>query len=813
MTNLDFAEHRVVHKCLRPRSAPHLLLSPAMKALRWIALLVPACGSSGSNQLDTEPARIETAIAPSPVVAGATATATCIVYNAAGDVLDGQSPTLAIAPAHPSTTVQGLDAIVTRAGRYNVQCTLPGLEGSLARLIVVPALPARLTLGKSPDQRIYKVDSAIEITHVVTDRFENPIADASVTMASAPLLGVGPTTIRSENSFSYGSEGKYRISAAVAGPTEAMSPVTATVDITVNDSGPKIACGSPADGAMLNLAPGTPITFSGTAADVNGTMTVAVNGNPVAVASDGSFTAPVATRFGINFVDVLATDAFGVETAKVCTFLAAAQWADPSAGYGDLISLRLNQAAVDDGDRSGGINSLGDMLFAVANSNEISNALHNSLAAANPLKPLECDSKTCTFFGCICLMKSGVEYNSLRIDGPNSDALTLVSDGIAASAQVNGFHINLRVHGDVGPFPFTTRGDVDISDVGIGLTLDLSVAGQSPHISVRPGSASASVGSIATHFAGVDGWIINHVLVPLAQDRLRAVVRDRVQDFVTTNFNGVLDGVVRNLDVATLGASFDVPRLDTGSVELRLEVDVSSLSTTPSRALFGIGTKLTGPIANRFASLGVPLPAGPVLGDAAATAPAAVSAHISVLNQALHALWKADYFSAMVDGGTLQPGGAGIMLRVSTRLPPVASFTSANQVELSFGAIDVVFDQPSIPLHATLTVGARAHTDVALVGNALHFGGIVVDEVHVDSDALSLSEMRQMELEELLKKLAQEVADQSLNNALPALPIPTFAIPASLTAYGIPMGRFGIDNPMLAVAPPQFALTGGLAIH
>lgn len=653
----------------------------------------------------------------------------------------------------------------------------------------------------------------IEITHAVTDRFDNAIAGAAVAMTSTPLLGVGPIKVRSENSFSYGSEGKYRIAAEVTSPTEAMAPVTAEVDITVNDSGPTIACGSPGDGTMLHLAPGTPITFSGTAADVNGTMTVAVNGTAVAVAADGSFTAPVATRFGINFVDVVATDGFGVETAKVCTFLAASQWADPNAGYSDVISLRLNQAAIDDGDRSGGINSLGDMLHAVANSQEIGNALHNSLAAANPLKPLECDSKTCTFLGCICWVKTGVEYNGVRIDGPNSDALTLVADGIAATAQVNGFHINLRVHGDVGPLPFSTRGDVEIAAVGIGLTLDLSVAGQAPHISVRPGSANASVGAITTHFAGIDGWIINHVIVPLAQDRLRAVVQDRVLDFVTTSFNGVLDGVVRSLDVANLGASFDVPRLDSGSVALRLTVDLSSLSTTPTRALFGIGSKLTGPIANGFSSLGVPVVGGPMLGDPATPAPAAVSAHISVINQALHALWKADYFSAMVDGGTLQPGASGTMLRLSTRLPPVANITSANQVELSFGAIDVVFDQPTIPLHAELTVGARAHTEVTLVGNALHFGGIVVDEVHVDSDTLSLSEMRQMELEDLLKTLAQQVADQSLNSALPAMPIPTFSIPASLTQYGIPMGQFGIDNPMLAVAPPHFSLSGGLAIR
>lgn len=786
-----------------------------MKVLsRGLLLTFAACGASGAMEPeDTVPARVETSIAPSPVTAGQTATATCIVYNAAGDVLDGFSPSLAIAPEDPGTSVEGLDVAITRAGRYDAQCALPEIEGSVAQLVVVPALPAHLAIEKFPDQRIYKVNSVVGITHVVTDRFDNVIPDAMVTATSAPRFGSGPIEVQSETSFRYGGEGTYRIVAEVVGPTDDMQPVTAELELTVNETGPVVACGSPADGSMIHLAPGAALTFTGTATDANATRTVTVNGSPVAVSSDGAFSASITVRFGINFVDVVATDGFGVETAKVCTFLAASQWADPSGGYGDLLSLRLNQSALDDGVRSGPINSLGDMLFAVANSDGVRDALDRSLAAANPLKPLGCDSRTCTFLGCICLMKTGIDYNRVRMDGPNSTALTLVQDGIAATAQVNGLHINLRVHGDVGPFPFSTRGDVDIATVSIGLVLDVSLAGQSPQITVRPGSASASVGAISTNFSGVDGWIINNIVVPLAQDRLRALVRDRVQDFVITNFNSVLDGVVRNLQVASLGRSFEVPRLDAGRVALRLDIDLSSLSSTSTRILFGIGSALTGPVANRYASLGVPLPAGPVLGDAATAAPSVISAHVGVINQALHALWKADYFAATIDGGALQSGAAGVMLRVSTRLPPVASFTGANQVALSLGAIDVALDEPRIPLHATVTVGARAHTDVTLVGDALRFGGIVIDEVHLDSDTLSLSEMRQMELERLLQKLAQDVAEKSLNRALPALPIPTFAIPASLAAYGIPMGQLGMATPMLAIAPPHFFLSGAMAIR
>lgn len=777
-----------------------------------LCLGLAACGSGISGAAGA-PARIDTAIAPSPLVAGDTATAMCTVYDASGETIDGLSPILVITPDNAAITITGLEAEVTRAGHYSAQCTLADLEASKAPLDVVPALPASITLGRIPDQRIYAIDSTITITHTVSDRFDNPIPDAVVMTTSTPVIGVGPTTMPLPDSFSYGSEGKYHIVAEVAAPTEDMAPVTASVDLVVNQSGPTIACGSPIDGAMLNIAAGAPLTFSGTASDVSGTMTVTVNGSPVAVSTTGSFTAPITARFGINFVEIAATDAYGAEATKVCTFLAASRWAHPSEGFRDTLSLRLNQAAIDDGSRSGSIDSLGDMLFAIANSSGLGDAISGSLASANPLKPLACDSQICPLFGCICLFKSGLEFNRLRIDGPNSDALTLVTDGISTTAQINGLHINLRVHGSVGPIPFDTSGDVAIAYEAIGLTLDPSLAGDSPRVSVRPGSVTAGTGSISTDFNGVDGWIIDHVVVPLAQGALRDAVSARVRDFVANNFNTAVDGIVSNLDVASLDANFDVPRLDRGTVALQFGIGVSSLTTTPNRLLFGIASKFTAAVSNGFTSLGAPIPNGAVLGDPSTGSPAAISAHLGLLNQALHALWKADYFAAMIDSGTLGASSPGLMLRVTTRLPPVVSFNAANQVELALGDIDVAIDEPSLPLHATITVGARVHTDVALVGNSLQFGSPIVDEVHIASDSLSLTEMRQMELEGTLQKLAQDFANASLKNALPTLPIPSFAIPASLAQYGIPMGQLGIDGPSLTIAPPHFQLTGAFAIH
>jgi len=65
----------------------------------------------------------------------------------------------------------------------------------------------------------------------------------------------------------------------------------------------------------------------------------------------------------------------------------------------------------------------------------------------------------------------------------------------------------------------------------------------------------------------------------------------------------------------------------------------------------------------------------------------------------------------------------------------------------------------------------------------------------------------------MLQALLQKVIDQSLNNALPALPIPSFALPASLVTYGIGPGKLAVVNPSLGFGPRDFRLSGQLGIQ
>ncbi len=789
---------------------------------RTVGTVEVTCALPDRGLIDPTPAIVEivhgaaanvvTTITPDPVVAGNNVTATCAVYDAYGNLIeDGDAPALEISPIDAGNTVSGMSAFMTRAGHYTARCDLPGTTTNNAGFDVIPNLPASIVLARWPDLPVYAVGAIVDITHIVSDRYGNEILEPSVTRSFTKVSGsVNPVNVLA-GQWRFDGEGRFSMRTTVDPPTEMGLPVTAAVDVVVNSRGPAIACVN--DASMINLFPGSTYTVVGKASDENGVTSLTVNGQAVSVAQDGSWSAQITSRFGMNFVDITAIDSFGEPTTKVCTFLIANRYGGTTAPIADTVSLKLTPSAVDDGNRSNGLTSLADILHAVINSQGLRDTLHNSLLAANPLKPDSCDSSV---FG-ICLYRSRVDYISNSLPGPHTVGLQLVTGGIFANVFLDNPSLQLRLRGHVSGIPYDTTGWVTFDYVRVQLIFDLSLQNNKPKITVRAGSVYAEVGGISTNFNGVDGWIINNILVPLAQGYIRDTVRNIIRDFVTNNFNAILDGVIGGLDVATLGATFNVPKLDgTGSIPMSFGLSFSSVNAQTSRLLFGIGTRFSTTAANAYPSLGVPYPSSPavLLDPTVSTQNTAVSAHVAILNGALHALWRANFFAGSLGSSSVPGLPSGVTFVLNTRLPPVAYVSSAGIPQLHIGALDLTVSHPSLPPNLSVTLGAEAHTTVNLNGNDLSFGGIVVDALHVSTDAVNLSAQQQQDLQGVLISLIQDVVDESLNDALPALPIPSFTLPASVGAYGLPVGaRLGIVSPTLQTSPQHFILRGQFGVQ
>jgi|SRR5947209_949664 len=92
---------------------------------------------------------------------------------------------------------------------------------------------------------------------------------------------------------------------SLAGPRDARSPAGPSLEIT-----------SPADGSTSSSAS---VIVTGTASDPTGLKSVTLDGDPVAVASDGSWNAPVQLHEGANTITAVATNREGVSTRRDVT--------------------------------------------------------------------------------------------------------------------------------------------------------------------------------------------------------------------------------------------------------------------------------------------------------------------------------------------------------------------------------------------------------------------------------------------------------------------------------------------------------------
>lgn len=558
-----------------------------------------------------------------------------------------------------------------------------------------------------------------------------------------------------------------------------------------------LACVYPADGATVNIAPGSSLTFRGSATDPDGVARVTVNGVEVPRSTDGSFTSALTTRFGLNFVDLQATDSNGQESRQTCSFLAADRWAPEATPSNDTVVLRLAQAAFDDGARGGAVNSMADIVAAMVNSPQLAATAHSALLAANPLKPLSCDQDALG----LCVFQSRIDYLSSSLAGPNAVSIALVQGGFRLTVHLSDIRARLRLSGTAD-----AEGEVRLDSLDVDATCDLGMSAGRAHVSIRSGSTSVRVGAISIDFPGIVGFVLD-LLSSVANGIVRNIASNAIASYVTTFVPSALDSVVAGLDVAGLGPTVPVPRIGGGGqVELVPSFGTSSVSANSIRAVLGLSWRWGVLPAHARPSMGAPLPpTASWLDPPAAGRPVAVATHVGYFNQYLHALWRGGFFDF-----TFEPSGGGTAA-VMSPLPPVASMgLTGLDVDLSGHlslAVPGRFDALAV------TFGARLTTPLTLDGERLTLGDVSVAEIHLSTGQL-LTDADRAALEATMRPLLIQEVQSSLGAGLPGLPIPVLDIPASLGAYGLPSsGALGITFPSPVSASDHIVLAGAFGVR
>ncbi len=746
--------------------------------------------------------RLVAAVDPSTVRAGEPADVTCTGTDGFGNPVDATLATVTVTPANAGVEVNDRQVVITTRGRYSVGCSMPGADEQIAApLFVRPGLPAVLAAALRPDRDVYPVGVVVAYPALVSDAWGNRVDDADLRWTLEPAL---PPF--GEGRYLAESEGRYTVSAQVFGDTHEGRFLAASDDFIVDAGGPDISCDDPVDGAMLTAAVGSRRALRVRVSDQLGVESLSIDGAEALPDGDGVFVAEVTTQFGLNAHEVVARDGAGNENSTFCSFVAAPRYIGEDAVFPDGIVLHLAQGAVDDGAPDAPIASLVDLIRRVVASPALAAQIDQALRAQNPIVPNDCRASL-PFIGCIA--RFGAVYSSLALNGPNTVAANLVDRGLRVDFTVRNIVINGRSTGTISTgFRVTAR------SVRVVVTFDILLQNGRPVVRVRRTDA-VEIGALDLDLPGSIGDLFDGV-VNLVFGAFEGLVRDElagaIEGFLQSEVDDLLSDVLNNLDLASLGVAFELPGLFGGPpTALSFGLGFSALTASPDRLRVGIGASINGPSRRPGPSAGVAVPPGPAAIELQPAGTVAAGVHVVVLNQALHRLWRAGLFD-IEDAGALLgdlPAGVSLALRVATP-PMVEGQAGETGVVLSLGPASGELVYPGLfdePLRVRLA--ARATARVSLVGaNTLAFEGLSITDLRVAFDAQMSPEARAA-LEGDLQRIVQAIMDSALNDALPDLPIPDFALPDALSEFGIPRGtRLGLRAPALTGTPSHLILDG-----
>jgi hypothetical protein len=563
--------------------------------------------------------------------------------------------------------------------------------------------------------------------------------------------------------------------------------------------GPAMACMSPADGAMITGTPGAPRSFQGTVGVAGGLSSFTVNGVATPVGAAGAFTATIPTSWGVNFVELAATDASGRRAARTCAFLLSSGWVPDASVLPDTVSLRLAQPAVDDGSRAD-LDSFGDVLHAIVASPSLRAGVDASLQAANPLLPPTCHSEVLG----VCVVRSELLHLDTQIAGPISVSATLVSGGFQVATTIRDVRLRLRARGLTGGASFDTTGWITVSSIDVGATYNLLNSAGRPVALLRSGSVTTNVGAVSTDFPGLDDQIVA-VVVNTFDSRIRDIVVGQVRDFVVNNVDAGLDSILGSLSL-DIPAGIDVPRLDAGTLRVNSTATVTSLSVLATRMLSGLGIRVWAAPTHARATLGAPIVPGSRALDSSA-AGVANAAHASLINQGLHALWRGGYFDVALGEGMLNGAvPAGMTVTSAAPMQPAAVLRDPQRLEISIGALAVTLTDPAnLSAPASGTLAGRVSCAVQFAG-ALSLGDCRVDDLHA---SFAMTGGQAAAVEPLFRAILLEMLTRAVKDGAPALPLATYSIQSALQGYGLPVGaRFQVIVPTLRRIGDHLVLEG-----
>lgn len=702
-----------------------------------------------------------------------------------------------------STDATGL--VPARAVPHQIRCALPaqGLESAPVELTVRPGLPAELTVTEVlPAQPIYGKGETIELGVRMRDVFGNDVPAANVEITSMPSTAVQPAGVRQVRLL---GNGNIPLTARVTSPTHEGRVVEGSVTITLDGAPPVLVITSPARGAIVSATPGQVLTVRGEVTDATTSVTsLSVNGRPVTVARDGSFSTTMVPSWGLNVIEATAVDDVGNTRALSQSFELASRYrrASPSriatARIDDGLLLRLGRTALDDNNAD--VDDLATIARLAVEQVDLATLIPSPVTTYNS----DCSIPFVTIRGALRLYVDDVRYASPTFD------FTPIAGGLRLRVEVNNAVVDLHTSGDV-------------CDVGVGLsgsaratrivvTADLMVSANNGQVTARVSSRNVQISglSIDLRLPSIIDWAVDGI-INLFSGAISGQLESAFGDVIASEVPPVIE---QFLEAVSVGTQVRLP----APLGLTLGVDarLGSLAFDAQGGSTGLDTTLyaTGTI--------VPEPPGGILQEAQ-TAPTfdasralGVGISFDLVNQALYALWYGGGLDLDLDPSAFS-GQGGSRAHLRAGLPPVLrpSGVASHPLELQAGELAIDLDLSTLPglppVRATLIAAFRARASVTVDAQGqLQLTLAPTVEVSIDFDVLLDGLTDVVAFTQALESTLSSLLPQLVGQVLRGIPIPTIDLSSMAGSY-LPAGIvLGVGQATVAVQPSYLVMQGNV---
>lgn len=532
-------------------------------------------------------------------------------------------------------------------------------------------LAATLEVSITPPRALYNPNTVVQTAATVYDGRGAPMPAQAVTWSAEPADAV----TEQNPGFRLERPGAVTFKACTNANGMAGAPVCGTKRILVKKSVPAITITSPDPGAWLGDDGLDILTVAGSVTDPDGELRAFVNGQEVALDASGNFSTTLTPHFGINHIEVVATDgvSFNQQEAMLDVLWAPAWYAMNNSGtqtafhFDDGLVLDLGQRLFDDRQPPAQVNEstyrtddLADILALFIKNIDFMSQLPNPVLDSGGAT-LHIDALT--FADPVVMLDLTDQGADLYIWVPQVE--------IQTTGQVSLDTQMLNLDGSI------------TTDLAGFAALHISKPAPGADFVANVDQLNLALQNAESHFAAPEA----NAIFRLAESALRAKIEDILADTLRDQFidqlPSLLSGALNSIEAQISGLSFDLDTGFTTPLTLGLNGKIDRFQTTYREAMTAV---LSMDVAADQPPMFTHTPGIPMAAPYSSDLPlfrssrAQVGVRLALLNGLLHTLWETGFLE--IDLTDLMPEQYAALVQkaqLSTKLQPVLSRPRAGE--------------------------------------------------------------------------------------------------------------------------------------